>query len=64
MSYVRNMRAHHVHAVEEDDLPQSLPAHDAEIFIIMNRLLTVCFGGLQTRARIWTHFAGLSASIL
>ena len=45
----RSAGAHHVHAVVEDNLPQVLPAHYAEVFIISGRLLTeVCSGHLQT----------------
>ncbi len=32
-------RAHHVHAVVEDDLPQLLPAHHAQTVIILVLLL-------------------------
>ena len=31
----QDMRAHHVHAVTEDDLSQLLPAHYAEVVIIV-----------------------------
>ena len=62
MSSFRNTRAHHVHAVIEDDFPHLLPAHDAEVAFIMLLLpRKVCnTGGLQMQAGTFHVFHSLS----
>ena len=51
--------AHHVHAMAEDDLPQILPAHYAEVVIIVMivSVREVCFLNLQTHASTLTSTA-------
>lgn len=54
MSSVINVRAHHMHAVVEYDLPRFLPAYYAEVIIIRVILLVAeCSAGrLQPHANI------------
>ena len=54
MSSVINVRAHHMHAVVEYDLPRFLPAYYAEVIIIQVILLVAeCSAGrLQPHANI------------
>lgn len=49
ISHARDCGAHHVHALIEDDLPDSLPAHYAKIIILLVSIFLgdVCFGDLR-----------------
>ena len=56
----RRMGSHHVHAVVEDDLPQPLPAHNAEVLLIM--VLVFMKGRLHAHTSTLTRYEALRIS--